>query len=97
MLYTKVIWVCEIIEKRVKVSIFWKTRRIIVQEVDYLGRLFMILSLRYLDTIYKEGNKNTFIGGDGRRGDMAECFIICRIKWMSKRSNRIISIVERNI
>ena len=44
-----------------------------------------------MDAQFKEADGVLFAG------DFAECFIIIRIMWIFKRSNRIISIVERNI
>ena len=54
--------------------------------------------LRDWDAICEEeGRKeDTWIGGDGGGGDVVECLIIIK-HTLSVRSNRIISIVERNI
>ena len=45
--------------------------------------------------------EDTWIGSDRGGGDLVECIIIpirvIWIFWMFKRSNRVISIVERNI
>ena len=55
--------------------------------------------LRDWDAICEEGGRkeDTWIGGDGGGGDVVECLIITKPTYFIKRSNRIISIAERNI
>ena len=67
---------------------------------SYLGRIVRILFLRDWEASCERRRMkgNTGIGGDGGGGDFVEGLIfIRRVIWIFKRSNRIFSIVERNI
>ena len=66
---------------------------------SYLGRMVRILVLRDWEASGERRRMkgNTGIGGDGGGGDAVEGLIIIIPISIFKRSNRIISIVERNI